>query len=316
MFNLSKESIKISKLIEHGELSLKRAIELRWCLELKSGVINFNPINKSQYKEKRIGKFLKRIIPDRILGKGESMNDCKTPVFVYFKNNKDFNYNKTPKSQELFRIKIKNLRYRFFVSNSPLSYSPHLLLVPFHNRSQFIRLCDIETIFNILKDEKEFVFLYSSMGAGAGVNHMHIHLIAGREPFPVMSAEKKIFFEKKGYRIEKFKNWPSDSYMFSGNTKKIIENSYKFIKFLQKNNVPHNIFIQKEEVWINPRDRIFSKIMPNKKFGSWEVILGIFNACSVAEYNYINGINFESILTEIKIRGRLKKRIECMLAKL
>lgn len=310
------ESIIMSKMIEDNNISIQDAIETRWEKELQKGIIKFDPRDKNQYKEKKIGIFTKRIIPDRMFSDGEILSDTSTPVFTPFCNNKNFNYNKAPESQELFRLIINNLIYRFCASNSPLSISPHILLVPLKNRPQFIKFCDIKVIFEIIKKNQEFNFVYSSMGAGASVNHMHIHLISGKEYFPVLNSRKKLFSTKNNFLIKTLVTWPSDAYILVGKNQPITQPAYNFIKFLQINNIPHNLFIRQNEIWVNPRSRITSKIMPNKKFGSWETILGIFNACSKNEYFLINGKIFNNILEEIRIDTRLRNKIENFLLKI
>lgn len=245
------------------------------------------------------------------------MSDCLIPVrYSFGKKPYSFNYQLAPQEQELFRLSINNQRYRILASNSPLTYSYHTLLIPLNRRIQVININDLKNAFSILKKYPEYTILYSSMGAGAGVNHMHLHLIAGKEDYPVLRAKRKRILHNLGLELLSVYNWPQDTYILRGDVNLIIDIADKFIKRLQRYNIPHNLFIRAGELWINPRSRKQSSILPNKKFGSWETILGIFNACSRGEYLTITAPLFYKILHEIQIEPEQKRLLDHQIFKL
>ncbi len=286
--------------------SLSKNLLILWNKALKNGIINFDPRNPNNYKEIKIGKYIKRIIPDRISKFSEKMSDELLPVklpFSYKLNN--FDYTKTKTSQKLLQINLVTGKYFIFASNSPLSIEPHCLLIPYKNRGQFIRKVDIKTCNKILKYNPKTVFIFSSLAGGAGVNHMHIHLIPQLNKYPTLYATKiKILSIKNKMNIYKLINWKSDLIIIEGKNNKLLKFTFSIINELQKNNIPHNILIKNGQIWINPRSRKKCTTFKNKKMGSWETILGICNCCSFKEYTAMTEIKFEKCLTEIMMNKK------------
>lgn len=307
MCNIMDE-LSISKfpkniLSTHNSEYIREVITKRWKIALDEGIINFDPNDKTQYKECIIGRYLKRIIPDRIrtYDNKEVLSDHTTPVKIPFINAHGiFNYNKIHINQELCRIYFKNNIYRIIASNSPLTYSHHTLIVPFIDQSHFLKINDLKFSFEILNTFPDYSIMFSSMGAGAGVNHMHMHMIAGREFYPVSHATKKVFYENSAITAMTLLDWPSDVYILCGESNIILDAGIRFINYLQNTNTPHNMLAFTNELWINPRSRKASIVIPDKRLGTWETILGICNACSLNEYN-ISENEFHKCLKGIRI---------------
>lgn len=285
--------------------SLADLIACRWEMALKAGAVHFNPADSTQYQEVRIGKYIKRLIPDRAKQGSEIMSDHSMRIFSPFNEN-NFNYNDIPSAQELFRFKINNKTQRIIASDSPLTYSPHTLLVPTDKRPQFILKKDLITAFAIIENSPVFTLLFSSMGGGAGVNHMHWHLIAGKEHYPINNTRTEILINTKKIAVSVPVDWPTDSFIFKGCTDSVIESSFKFIKYLQESNLPHNIFLSHNSIFVNPRARKGARAIPGKKFGTWETILGICNACSQEEYKLIDEHIFQDALRQIMLNTAQK----------
>lgn len=281
--------------------SLSESLLVLWNKALEKGAINFNPRNPNNYKEVKIGKYIKRIIPDRITKLSEKMSDELLPIklpFSYKLGN--FDYTKVKTAQKLLQVNLRIGKYFILASNSPLSIEPHCLLVPCRNRGQFITKVDIRACCEILKYNPDIVFIFSSLAGGAGVNHMHIHLIPGLSKYPTVYAMKrKILSDKGKINIHRLINWKSDLLIIEGNNNKLVNFATYVVGELQKNNMPHNILIKNGQIWVNPRSRKRCFAFKNKKFGSWETMLGICNCCSIKEYMTMTEIIFEKCLTEI-----------------
>ncbi len=306
------EAYKIATKIVHGAPELlSEVIFWRWETALERGVINFDPRDPRSYKEVEIGPYIKRIIPDRTKPETEKFSDSLTPVFLPFNkkypNNFDFTMAKL--GQKLLSIFIENIWFDIYASNSPLASVPHTLLVPRELRSQFLLPIDLRIISILRERYPQFHFIYSSMGAGAGVNHQHWHMMVGQCEYPVIRRSITNIYMDENTNIGHYPEWPTDCIVVESLNDYKMEIEMEFIDFLQKNNVPHNVFVSKNRSWITPRSHINSKLIPEKKYGAWEVILGICNTGSQEQYDFVNVNILEQALREIQLTPNVKKEI-------
>lgn len=303
-----------SELIKNDPGLLPDIILWRWEIELRRGIVKFDPRNPSCFQEIAIGQYLKRIIPDRIQTKGEQMSGATTPVYEPFEQmHSGFNYFMIPPEQKLFEVMLGNKNYNILASNSPLTYNPHTLLVSQEKRSQFLSPEDFECVSLLCLDYPNFTFTYSSLGAGAGVNHQHWHMIAGQESYPILCEPLKEFYTDSTITLGMPKHWITNSIVIGGDHEARFDLAARFTKFLQDRNIPHNLFIQQNQIWINPRSRKHSAAMPSKKFGTWETILGICNTSSWDEYHQVDEALFEKALLELKLDVNDEKELKTKL---
>lgn len=303
---------EIATKIVKGEPALLPAIIFwRWEIELKRGTVNFDPRNPNSYKQINIGPYVKRIIPDRTQPKTEKFSNPNVPVFLPFEqkfpNNFDFTMAKP--GQKLLSIHIGNNWFDIYASNSPLSQVPHTLLVPRELRSHFLLPIDLETISILRELYPTFHFIYSSMGAGAGVNHQHWHMIAGQCEYPVLTRPITLIYQRKNIKIGHYPEWPTDCLVIERHNDYKMDIETEFIRFLQQNNMPHNLFVQQNRTWIDPRSHTDTTMIPGKKYGAWETILGICNACSQTQYDFIEASILEEALHKIRLDVEIQKKM-------
>lgn len=283
----------------------------RWEMELNRKTINFDPRDPSSYKQVNIGPYIKRIIPDRIQPETEKFSGSNVPVFLPFKQKypNNFDFTMVKNGQKLLSIQVQKNWFDIYASNSPLAQPPHTLLVPREPRSHFLLPIDLQTI-SILREQYPTVhFIYSSMGAGAGVNHQHWHMIAGQCEYPVLARPITFMYKGKNISIGHYPKWPTDCLVIERHNDYKMDVEIEFIRFLQQNNIPHNLFVQRNRTWINPRSHTETTLIPGKKYGAWETILGICNTCSQTQYDLVKASILEQALRKIQLEPGLKKKI-------
>lgn len=154
------------------------------------------------------------------------------------------------------------------------------------------------------------------MGAGAGVNHQHWHMMAGECEYPVL--ERSITMRSgKNINIGHYPDWPTDCLFIEKHNDYKMDTEIEFISFLQQNNIPHNLFVKRNCTWITPRSHASTALIPGKKYGAWETILGICNTGSRAQYDFVDENILEQALREIQltrgIKGKIMQKLESLL---
>ncbi|MEO6077607.1 MAG: hypothetical protein ABIP54_02375 [Candidatus Andersenbacteria bacterium] len=301
-----------TKIVSREPALLSAVIFWRWEMELKRGVINFDPREPNSYQEAKIGHYIKRIIPDRIQVDTEKFSDPYVPVFLPFEkkypNNFDFTMSKP--GQKLASIFVENVWFDIYASNSPLASVPHTLLVPQELRSHFLLPIDFDVVLALCANYPEIHFIYSSMGAGAGVNHQHWHMMMGDCEYPILNRNPKTMLDRDGIQVSCYTDWPTDCLLIEKKDKYIgMEIEERLIQYLQNENIPYNLFIKNQRTWINPRSHISTKTIPGKKYGAWETILGICNTGSQEQYNFVNEDTLEKALRDIQLDQVEKSKI-------
>lgn len=305
-----------TEIVEKEPSLLPEVIQWRWRMELNRGTVDFDPNDPNSYREVAIGRYIKRIIPDRIQPKSEEMSGPDTSVYVPFEQKpSDFVYTMARPGQKLLSIVLEKTAFDIYASNSPLTKAPHTLLVPQDLRPQFMLPIDLQVISVLQARYPLFSFMYSSMGGGAGVNQQHWHMIADSCTYPVLAQPIEFRHQARAFTIGQYCNWPSDSLILGGDADYKTGVLIEFIELLQQLNVPHNLFV-KRWTWLNPRSRLQTALIPGKKFGTWESILGICNACSQEEYDKTDAYVFEQALNMIQLRREQKEKFACELLKI
>jgi hypothetical protein len=311
-----------SEIVEKEPRLLPEVISWRWEMELKRGTINFDPRNPKNYQQMMMGAYVKRIIPDRVQPETEKFSDSCVPVFLPFEqkypNNFDFTMSKP--GQKLLSMQVGGDCFDIYSSNSPLSRAPHTLVVPKEPRSHFLLPVDLSLISILREKYPAFHFIYSSMGGGAGVNHQHWHMMAGHDDYPILTRPITYIDQNSDISIGCYPEYPTDCYVLERRCDYKMEIEMEFIDYLQKNNVPHNLLAKQNYTWITPRSHTESTLIPGKKYGAWETILGVCNACSQAQYNLIEINIFEQALREIQLkqadREELTKKLKSLACRL
>lgn len=306
------EAYKIAtKIVDEKPDMLPTILFWRWEMELRRGTINFDPRNPESYQQVKIGSYIKRIIPDRIQLNTEKFSDPYIPVFLPFERKypSNFDFTMVKEGQKLVSIFIENSWLDIYASNSPLAQVPHTLLVPREPRSHFLLPIDFKTVSILQNRYPSFHFIYSSMGAGAGVNHQHWHMMAGESEYPVLTRPITLIQQGKNVDIGHYPEWPTDCLVIEKHDDFKMDMEIKFINFLQKNNIPHNLFVKGNCTWVTPRSHTSTTIIPEKKYGAWETILGICNTGSQAQYDFVDENILEQALSEIQLERGIKKKI-------
>jgi hypothetical protein len=289
-------------MVDEDPSVLPEIIQWRWETELARGVIHFDPRIPENYLTRNMGPYMKRVIRDRMGPKPERMSNPYTPVQVPFETKfSGFDYSMAPPGQLLLSMQIRGGTYDIFAANSPLTEAPHTLLVPREARSQFLLQEDIEVLTEMQERYPGFKFMYSSMGGGAGVNQQHIHMSTAGEFFPILTALQSPYVEQDDIKAGIYFDWPTDSIVLSGDLSCRTQVATEFIQYLQAHDQPHNLFGSDNSIWINPRSRKITERIPGKKYGTWESILGICNACSWEEYYDTDEAVFEGALRDIQL---------------
>lgn len=290
---------------------LPSIIEWRWKMELDRGVVNFDPRDPKQYRKVKIGSYEKRIIPDRILPDTELFSRSLVPVYLPFEtkypNNFDFTMAKP--GQKLLTFEIEGVKFDVFASNSPLAHVPHTLLVPQDLRSQFILAIDIDVASKLIEKYPNFHFIYSSMGAGAGVNHQHWHMMAGQVNYPILARKSVAIFKNQKIKLSYYPQWPTDCILIEKTDNYGMDIEKKFIHYLQQNNIPHNIFIKNNRTWITPRSHKETALIPEKKYGAWETVLGICNTGTQKQYDLVDELILEKALREVQLDSLIFEKL-------
>lgn len=290
-------------IVEKNPDLLPAAIAWRWEMELRRGVVNFDPRDPSQYKTTGIGSYMKRIIPDRVLPDTEVFSHAAVPVYLPFEqkypNNFDFTMAKP--GQKLLSINVEGNGFNVFASNSPLAEVPHTLLVPQELRPQFLQRPDMEAVLKLQERYPSFHFVFSSMGGGAGVNHQHWHMMAGESQYPVQSRPISPLYEFNGTRIGHYPEYPTDCILIEKSGDVTMDLETAFIEHLQQNNIPHNLFVKGNRTWIAPRSHTETLLIPGKKYGAWETILGVCNTGTQEQYDFVDDTILEQALHTIQL---------------
>lgn len=300
-----------TRIVEKNSALLQEIIFWRWEMELKRGVVNFDPRNPKSYQQVKIGDYIKRIIPDRIQLTTEKFSDPYVPVFLPFEQKypNNFDFTMARPGQKLLSICVENNWLDIYASNSPLAQVPHTLLVPRELRSQFLLPVDFEAVSILRERYSTFHFIYSSMGAGAGVNHQHWHMMAGQCEYPILTRPITFLHQGKNISIGHYPKWPTDCLVIEKHNNYKMDMEIELISFLQENNIPHNLFVKQNRTWVTPRSHASTSLIPDKKYGAWETILGICNTGSQAQYDFVDASILEQALREIQLKLDTKEKI-------
>ena len=147
------------------------------------------------------------------------------------------------------------------------------------------------------------------MGDGGGVNHQHWHMMAGQCEYPILKRQATFIYAGKNARIGHYPKWPTDCILIEKHGKDEMDIEKEFIAFLQQNNIPHNLFVWRNRTWVTPRSHKSTNLIPDKKYGAWETILGICNTGSQTQYDFVNANILQQALREIQLEPGIKERI-------
>jgi hypothetical protein len=300
-----------TEMVEKDPNSLQTVIFWRWEMELKRGIVNFDPRNPDSYQQVKIGSYVKRIIPDRIQPKTEKFSDPNIPVFLPFGHNfiNNFDFSMAKPGQKLLSIQVENDWFDVFASNSPLAQVPHTLLVPREPRSQFLLPIDLKVVSVLRERYPSFHFVYSSMGGGAGVNHQHWHMMAGQAEYPVLERPIEQLIQGRRSNVGHYPRFPTDCFVIESHDGYQMDTEVDFVNLLQQTNTPHNLYVQQNRTWIAPRSHTETSLIPGKKYGAWETVLGVCNTGSQEQYDCVNETVLKQALREIQLKPEEKEKL-------
>ncbi|OGW97884.1 MAG: hypothetical protein A2Z81_04160, partial [Omnitrophica WOR_2 bacterium GWA2_45_18] len=250
-------------------------IKSMWEQKRQEGVLK-NDVSKIQ--RMRIGNFQIRFKEDSPIN-----TVLKQPLGIVKRafNEAEFNFNKIAiMDQRLFQIDLNGNAARIHVDNGP-DYKYHFLVLPEaeRNHSQLIQGHHILTLLKLMRfsGSPNLKFAHNSWGGGAAVNHLHIHGIYYPEGvMPVENAGlEQIRVYPSNVTVNKLVDYPAKGFVFRGeDIVALAEVSGNFIKTLQEKNIPYNLFISRQGIYVLPRRFGTVKIMGQELIFGYQEMSG------------------------------------------
>ena len=287
----------------HTAVPSPERLRQAWHAAVVDGAVKYGSSGQQALLERGIGRFLIRRVPGRGLPGDEGTLSVDSPIFKPVEPT-DFTFEpgRLPNSQILDGFTVQDEEFLIIAADVPLAHHPHYLVVSKKVRPQFLLPADLASTWALIEANQGWWATYSSVAAGAGVNHQHTHVIAGPDNLPWMVADRVLVAEDSHsrVRVEQLAQWPSDPVIVRGPRDTVHRAAAALTKLLQQNGIPHNLVLRPGEVAICPRSRRRSTSLPDKKFGTWETILGVCNA-STEDYQRIDEPLFLRSLGEIRL---------------
>jgi hypothetical protein len=148
-----------------------------------------------------------------------------------------------------------------FVNVNPLTVG-HSLFVPYLS-SGLPQLLNREVLGAALKAStvyRDFKIGFNSIGAWASVNHCHFHMLHIKDIYhdnilPIERCEFAAVLETDSIQISISVDWPLKVFKFKSPDKSLLVNrSFDVISYLIELNIPHNVLISRETIFVIPRD--------------------------------------------------------------
>jgi len=195
---------------------------------------------------------------------------------------KDFNFNKPSLQNERFSEgKLEDEQITLFYNKYPI-VEFHTLLVPdrLKNIPQFLHRKYHNHIWKLTDKLSANIqglsFGYNSYGAFASVNHLHFHMFAQKEEFPVMHKDWKHNGGSKDY--------PAACKVFSSP-----DDSWSYINELHKKNIAYNLLYVQGKVYCFPRKKQGTYEHSNWTSGfAWYEMSGCMITFNRKDYNMLD----------------------------
>ena len=202
----------------------------------------------------RVGPFVKRLEPRRVLKRKEGTpDDCEivrpsAETVVQPEIDHDlFNFTKVRSEERLALLELADCPYHLVVNKYP-AVRGHLLLAAEELRPQVLTLPDLYALREFLC-RSSFLAFFNSWCAAATVNHFHFQLIDPPVPiedFPLESAG-----QSRGRAVQRLRGHAAASLVFPAEA---VEALWQEVRSLLESNQPHNLFFTRAHTYLFPRN--------------------------------------------------------------
>jgi len=160
------------------------------------------------------------------------------------------------KRHPLAQVKLQHRVWNVYYNAFPFDAAGHFLCVPCFVRGtdfvlehlpQRLSLNSIEDLLLLNRDEPPLMFFFSSLHAGASVNHIHIQAVFHRKRLPIEDAQRASYKS-----ITCLTNYIAEAFVFSGCLSATLV--HRCVERLQERGVPFNLLLVRGEVFVFPRN--------------------------------------------------------------
>ncbi|MFC1709930.1 nucleoside monophosphate kinase, partial [Candidatus Omnitrophota bacterium] len=162
--------------------------------------------------------------------------------------------------EPVFEIKANGTIWRAYPKRVLMDKNGHLVLMPditesWNRRGQKTTFNYIKDVINIANRSRNISILFNSLHAGASINHIHFHLVYHGEVLAIEQADFDEKFHTDRVKISISNGYETQVIMLEGKDEDALSTTaFGFINRLNKRNIPHNIMVIKNRVYIMPRD--------------------------------------------------------------
>lgn len=239
---------------------LESVIGYLWHERMGSGRIFKYDLNG--VKRKSLGLFDLRYIPGRGAKRKEGRS-APTTVLAPF-DASAFNFTSIPaeSGERMMRLALPDGTMDLIVNINPFE-DGHFIAVPGQSeaRPQYLTSRDLLLALELshLSRTPRFKLIYNSRGAYASVNHSHFQGfsytgVGGEERMPIERAALKTVAKVSDVTVATVVGYPAEAVVFfSPDMKKLALSAAGYVKILQERNIPHNLLITKDRIYVMPR---------------------------------------------------------------
>ncbi len=251
----------IGRAIVEGEVDFDEVMETLLKGKILTHVIDY--VGRKEIKRRKEGRFELLFNPERARYDQATEKDTPEKKHVHEAFNPNDNFNKIYEEdphQKLFTFNLNGRNVAINVQKSP--HCPYHFLIlpePESNQPQFLTKEAIEIALFILGlSRQNLKVIFNSWAAGASINHLHLQALGWWEEWrgkvPIEDADKEEVATIHGVKISRLVNYPACGIILeSGDTAKLTEKTFDFVKILQAKDIPHNLIFMKDKVYVIPR---------------------------------------------------------------
>lgn len=262
---------KWSKVIKGNKKSVSINKTIREKIEEKtvrngSYVIQFNALRRLRVS--RLPKYLGR---QEDLPRHEK--GCK---FCYGNRKQHVSFRER---KALSEVLLNNRIWKFYPNDFPIDKNGHFILMPDINdiaqrRQQMLITEDIQDMVSLMQNSENLLITYNSLHAGASINHIHFQCIHHEAQLCIEKLETIFIKEAQGVNVSRLKNYSIQILVFKKTeSPNIAEVIFSFVDLLQHKKIPFNILLEKDKVYVIPRNKNAEvvKEFPNQVLGALDM---------------------------------------------
>jgi len=156
----------------------------------------------------------------------------------------------------LTQLSLRHWHWNIYYNAFPFDATGHFLCVPALVRGSDIILCHLpqkltaaflEDLLLLLRDRPPLMFFFSSLHAGASVNHIHVQAVFHRQQLPL---ERATCVSYKGFTF--LTGYPAEAFVFSARVP--TEVLHGCVARLERQGIPFNLLLVGERAFLFPRN--------------------------------------------------------------